>query len=127
VQLGTLGEVVFETSAEAVLTWVRWRETHEARYAAQDVIDESQILQFLGTNLVTIDLTVDLKRGLCDPEAELNRLKEMVLSGEAAPLVINGRFLGDFVVERAVCERRISDQRGRLITAQVDLSLREYK
>lgn len=125
-RVGAFGEVVFRAKPDDTLTFQKFTETHPANYAQHDVLDSKARLQFMGVGLADRGLSIDLIRGLCDPEKERARLISMRDSGKAYALVIGSYPHGEFVLEKLVVTRKITGPSGILVSATVELTLLEY-
>ena len=124
-QLGSFGPLVFEVSAEKMRTWRQWRETLEARYGEHDVLDGTQKDQFLGVNLRGRRIRLTLVRGLTEPEDDITTLENMLKAGEAYPLITGSKVHGNFSLRSMDVEREMTDNKGRLIIAEVSLEVKE--
>ncbi len=121
-RMGNFGPVVFETSSSRVRNWERISETYRARFAVHEVVDGCPVRQYLGEGLAEASITVRLNRAFCDPEAEIAELKSLV-NGKAYPLVVGEDVLGEFVLEEANITRERSTNRGKILSAEVELKL----
>ena len=121
-RMGNFGPVVFETSSSKVKNWERISETYRARFAVHEVVDGYPVRQYLGEGLAEVSITVRFNRAFCDPEAEIAELKGLV-DGKAYPLVVGEDVLGEFVLEEADIVRERSTNRGKILSAEVELKL----
>jgi len=125
-ELGAFGPVVFETSVVMVRTFESLREDRCARYATHDVLNLEQKLQFLGLKLVRVELLMRFHQRFCSPQDELDTLRRALAEHLAYPLVIGGKNLGDFVLEEVGTTWRHLTDKGYLLHASAQVSLREY-
>jgi hypothetical protein len=125
--IGAYGPVVFQTSLKFIRTFQRLREERRAIYATHDVLSLEQKLQFLSLELARVDLEMEFHHVFCVPQDELARLRGVLESHESHPVVIGGVNLGDYVLEsiRATWEK--VSNKGYLLLAGAECSLREYR
>ena len=101
------------------------------QYATHDILNGGQVLQFMGRELETIDLSIHLSSDLLqpmgkNPRIELELLGLLAAQGTAQTLIIGLLPVGRFVIEDiSETWKRIS-HRGALTAADVDLKLKEY-
>ena len=125
--IGAFGPVVFQTSMKFIRTFQRLREERRAIYATHDVLSMEQKLQFLSLELARVDLDMEFHHVFCVPQDELYRLRDVLESHAAHPVVIGGTNLGWFVLEaiRATWEK--VSNKGYLLLAGAECSLLEYR
>lgn len=125
--IGTFGDIVFETSADKVRTFDGLQRSGEARYAEHAVQGDKPRLEFLGDGLdeVTLPIRLDAALGLI-PIEEIESLRRLRASGEVRALIIGGRNQGNFVLKGAEETWQTVDNEGRLWVAGVTLKLKEY-
>ncbi len=126
-QLGSFGEIVFETSADRIRTWQQMSRKGSARFAEHVVAEGKPRLEFLGPGLeeLTLSVRLDAQLGL-DPETELGSMREIRDAGQEKTLVIGGKVVGKFVLEEIGEEHKRHDGSGGLLLAEVTLKLKEY-
>lgn len=125
-QVGALGEVVFEVSADMVRTWESLKRDGEARWAEHEVLDLKQRLQFVGLDLETVDLSIKLVAPWCEPLNELKKLRELRDSGKHHKLVIGQSLFGNYVVKRLSEDWTRTDGGGAPLVIACSLQLQEY-
>lgn len=125
--IGTFDKLVFETSASKILTFADFERRGTATFAEHTVISGKPRLEFTGDNLDQVSFTVrlDLHLGV-DPAEQIKKVREMKSAGKPGTLIIGGVPLGDFVIINLSEKWQEIDNRGRLILAYLDLSLKEY-
>lgn len=98
-QVGSLGDVVFETSAEKVLTPSSFGVNRSARYEDHQVQGELARPEFLAPELATFDLTVSLRADMgVNPAETAARISRYCKQGEVIRLIIAGYNLGKVTV-----------------------------
>ncbi|MCP4747973.1 MAG: phage tail protein [Desulfobacteraceae bacterium] len=125
--MGTFGKIVFETSSEKVLTFDGFERQTKARFASHTVIGQKPVLEHLGTDLdqISMNILFDAFLGV-NPLEQINALREMISYGEEQNLVINDEKIGKFVIESMNENWKAVDNKGRLLAAQVSITLKEY-
>ena len=124
--IGTLGNIAFEVSADKIRTFQQLQRNGSVRYQKHDVISTKPTLEFVGADLDEIPLTVrlDVTKGV-KPLQEITAMRDSMNNGNRLTLVIGGNVFGDFVIEKITDTWERVDNRGRLLIATVNLSLRE--
>lgn len=119
----TLGDIAFDIRTPAV---TRAELTSGWQFAEHALIGRSPRLQFTGPKLRELTLTVGLTRALGDPEDELAKLRAAANSQQVLAFVWgHGAKVGDFVIEAMTTRVLTTQADGRLIEAEVDLTLKE--
>jgi phage protein U len=127
--LGTFGDIVFEVSDERVKTFDGYNRQGQARYASHEVLGRKPILEYLGAALDQVSFSMKLNAGLgVNPVEELAKLRKMLNGGQAARLVIGGKPQGEdkWVLESLSETYDYLDNKGNVIVATVNLTLKEY-
>ena len=121
--IGTLGtKIVFEVSAEQVLTFESLSREVAGRWAAHEILGAKPKTEYLGPAAQTASLTIRLSAALgVKPRA-------MLESGDAEYLIIGGKMIGRnrFYIESASESWDRIYSRGELAAASVTLNLGEY-
>jgi phage protein U len=127
--IGTLGNIVFETSSERLRTIDGMKRSGSARWATHDIMANKPVLEFLGPDVeqISFSMRLDVFLGI-NPTTELEVLREMRGTGEAAQLILNGRPITEhkWVIENLSENWERIDNQGRLLVATVEISLKEY-
>lgn len=125
--IGLLGTVVFEVSSDYVKTFDDFsRETH-ARYAKHDVLGVKPIKQFLGPDLDKIKFKIKLSAAFgVNPAQEIKTLRSYMTKGEAVTLVVGNKSLGKYTIESINEAWTVIDNKGNIVTAEIDIELEEY-
>ena len=128
--IGTLGtKIVFEVSAEQVLTFESLSREVAGRWAAHEILGAKPKTEYLGPAAQTASLTIRLSAALgVKPRAMLEIIEEMAESGDAEYLIIGGKMIGRnrfYIVSASESWDRIYS-RGELAAASVTLNLGEY-
>lgn len=84
-------------------------------------------LQFMGDTLDEIRIELSFHQQFCNPEYELQRLKEAKEAHQAMALVLgNGDYKGWFVLAELNTRSKQTDNKGSLIALEADILLREF-
>lgn len=125
--IGSLGNVPFEASTDKIRTFTNFSRSGTSRWADHPRLGKKPKLEFIGpdSDAVSFSVRLDITHGI-DPERELVGLRSARDEGRVLPLVMGGKFLGDFVIDTLTENHRHYTNKGLLLVAAVDLSLREY-
>lgn len=124
--IGTFGNVIFEVSASQQRTFTDFKQRKSAKFASHDVLDEKQVLQFLGLNLKELSFRMRFDARWLSPEEEMQKLENMLNTGNAYRLIIGGQVLGKFVIEEINETWKYVDGKGRLLWAEAEIKVKEY-
>lgn len=125
--IGTLGNIVFETSASKIRTFDEFKRKGSATFSEHAVLNGKAKLQHLGTSLDEISFSITLNVALgINPKAEIKKLQEIKNAGNENQLIIGKDVLGRFVLTELSESWDKIDNQGNLLLARVDLSLKEY-
>jgi phage protein U len=130
--IGSLGGVVFEVSSERVKTFQDLKFQYSMKYAQHDIHGGVGLLELTGRAPATCSLKILLDSALgVDPKDELKELLEIMLKGAAVGFILDGSPQalergGQWVIESATETWKVVDHTGKMISAEVDLQLKEY-
>lgn len=127
--IGQLGDIEFEVSSDKVLTFDGLSRKSSARYAYHSRQGMKELGEFLGPSLEEISMTISLSvTGNINPNEEIKRLRELLISGEAVLFILNGEVQGDghWCVTSVSESHKLVDAQGRTLAADVQISLKEY-
>ncbi len=98
-QVGCLGDVIFEVNSARICTVSGVRFSREARYEEHQVQGAEPRPEFLAPGLGAGSLTMLLRRDLgTEPLAEVEKVRRMLTRGEVARLIIAEKNLGKWTV-----------------------------
>jgi phage protein U len=127
--IGTLGNVVFETSAEKVRTFSNFKRKNSARLATHELLGRKPVVEFIGPGIESISFTIrlDVLLGL-NPLQEAKALRDLRDKGEAVELVIGGEPVSEnlWVIEDMSEDWDCIDNQGNILVIELDISLKEY-
>jgi phage protein U len=127
--IGSLGDVVFEVSSDAVKTFDDMSVQLSAKYAQHDIHGRKGLLEFTGLAPSTLSLKIHLSAALgIVPKEELTALRDMLKAGKAVPFILDGEPQGDglWVIESLNENHKVINNAGALVLAEASLSLKEY-
>lgn len=128
--IGTLGtKIVFEVSAERLLTFENLSREISGRWTSHEILGSKPKAEYLGPAAQAASLAIRLSAALgVKPREMLETIEEMVESGSAEYLVVGGRAIGQnrFYIESASESWDRIYSRGELAAASVTLNLGEY-
>jgi len=127
-KIGSFGKVVFEVSDKRIKTPTRLEKRLYMRLAEHEIAYTKNKLEVLGEGLseVTLRIRFSVELGV-NPKEELKTLEELLTQGEAQILMLGDENLGKYVIEE-IRERVVrTDNKGNVLSAEVEIRLREYK
>ena len=127
--IGSLGSIVFEVSSRKVRTFKDLKRTTKARYAPHEVIGQKPILEFLGPDGEEITFTMQFSLSLgVEPQAEADAVRHLCEVGTAMYLVLCNTVVGanPWIIESVGESVDTVDNTGRIITTQIEVTLKEY-
>lgn len=127
--LGSLGDVVFVTSASVIRTFEDFSRSTASRWAKHEILGKKPKTEYIGPDLDTVSFKIrfDIAFGM-NPREEMNGLIELARSGKAVPLVIGGKALGVnlWVIKSVKQNWDFIDNRGNVLVGTADIELEEY-
>lgn len=125
--IGIFAGISFTVSEGQVQTFQNMSRDTSARWTSHEVIGEKPKQEFLGPDLDGGSFTLHLTawRGV-NPLQLAEQLQKFCLNGEYANLIIGGRNMGKYLIESIGETYEIITNRGEIISANVDVSLKEY-
>lgn len=128
-RIGSLGDVVFETSADGrVMAPVDFQRDSSARFEEHKVVGALPRLEFLSAELASMSLPIRLRADMgVDPAAEARKLTDMCRQGSVARLILLGHNCGDVVIESVSETWRMPAPGGKgPYILDLSLKLKEY-
>lgn len=127
--IGSLGPINFLVTSSKIRTFDNFTRSSSSRYAEIDVMGKSPVLQHIGPGLDDIGFTMrfDYLFGL-NVRWEVSRLSTLQREAKPHALVIGGLPIGRYrwVIESHEQVWEKIDAKGRLLTADIDIRLKEY-
>lgn len=127
-QIGSLGEVVFEASSGRVLTPTEFQVDCAARFEEHKVVGAPPRLEFLSAELTGMSLPIRLRADMgVNPATEAEKLSALCREGKVVRLILAGRSQGDVVIESVTQTWRLLSPNGKgPYLLDLDIKLKEY-
>ena len=124
--IGSLGTIIFQVSAEQILTFDGYGTELSTRLSEHNVIGAKPKVEVLGVGLIDkkLDILLDASLGV-KPADEIEKINKMIIAGKRQPLILGGNPKGYWIIEKASIEDKRITNVGVSTTAQVALSLKE--
>lgn len=125
--VGSFGSIAFSISENRILTFDDFNRQRSASFNEVARVNDKPTLQFGGVNLDKISMKVYLSSFLgVEPYLEMKRFRKILEEGKEQPLMIGTELIGRFVLESIDESWDIIDNKGRLKTVGLSISLKEY-
>ena len=129
-KVGAFGnQLVFRVSDRMVLTFKNLKREVKANWGSMDRIGQKPISFFQGPDLqsVTLEIVLDASLGI-RPRKILNKISQMVETGQAETLIIGRQRVGSgkWVITKCSETWDVILQKGELYRATLSLTLQEY-
>ena len=120
-QLGTVRFELLETPES-----VRQRDKWD--YVEHKVLDEKSHLQKMGKSLQELTLKIKLSTSFgTDPKEMLSSIYENAKKEEPLPFILgDGTIIGKYVIEEITKEWKRTDNKGRLLSVELEIKLKEW-
>jgi phage protein U len=120
-QLGTIRFELLETPES-----VRQRDKWD--YVEHKVLDEKSHLQKMGKSLQELTLKIKLSTSFgTDPKEMLSIIYENAKKEEPLPFILgDGTIVGKYVIEEITKEWKRTDNKGRLLSVELEIKLKEW-
>ena len=128
-QIGYLGEVVFEVSEKTVKTFKEFEWGGSARIQTHNRHLDNALQEFVGIDPDTFSFSFTLSKYLgVDPMTDIAKIFTYERTGMPVPLVIGKRPYGKYkwLVKSHKAKGKRFDGEGNLVSADVSVSLTEY-
>lgn len=128
-QIGCLGDIAFQVSADTVRTISDMTWSGSANYATHSRHLTDALVEFTGLapDAISFDVTLSAYLGV-SPMADVVKIWDYERSGRALPLVLGSKAYGKYrwVIKSHKIKMQTFDGHGNLTSATVSLSLTEY-
>ena len=126
--IGALGDIAFEASVFKILTFDKLKRSGNARWSEHSIIGEKPKLEFLGPGLEEISFEVHFNTLFnVSPEIQIEKLRTYRDTGEVLTFVMGNKMVGKYVIQGVDETHTAYNQNGKLIKANVNISLKEYE
>lgn len=127
--IGCFSDIVFEVSDEKIYTFGNFKLNASARYNSHEIIGEKPVTEYVGPNLKSISLTINLNGNYgVSPIDEMYKWIDLAETGEADYLVIGRDVMGDdkWVVKSVSETWDTFFNEGELFAGKIDVTFEEY-
>jgi len=125
--VGNFGPIPFIVSAHGTRTYRDLERSRADTWAEHQVLDGPALLQRTATGLDQLRFKVRLAASLgTDPATELQLMRKFMDAGKAWPLFVSFRVIGTYVLTEVRESWNKTDALGRLISADLDCTFKEY-
>ncbi len=130
--IGSLGDIVFETSDKRILTFSNFSHSVSGRWNTTETIGGKPKKEYLGPDVQKVDFDIVLNSTFgVNPAKSIRKLECMALSKNAYPFFIGGKpvgFSAVYWIVKSVSESwDVILNDGKIVKATVTLSLEEYQ
>lgn len=128
-QVGTLGDIVFETSQEKIRTFHDMRYQGNANYAVHARHGAAGLAEYTGRDPLKMQMEIHLSRSIgVDPEKEIDEIESVTRDKKTLTLVLGGKIRGEYkwVIESYSVKANHFDRNGNIIDADISIDLLEY-
>ena len=127
-QIGSLGEVVFEASSRKLVSPSAFTASYEVRYADHEVLGSPDVTEYLAPKPAEVTIQIRLYSSMCDIDEAMGHLTDYMAGGAAVQLIFCGRDFGQYTIRKM--EETIAPQlKDRNLTpsyVDLQLTLKEY-
>jgi phage protein U len=128
-RIGSFGGVTFEVSTKKVLTFSGLSRGGSARWGIHDINLKKPMPEFLGPGQENISFKIKLNalHGV-NPEAELNKLRTFRDTGKVSSFILGTKPISSsyWYIDDISEEYKTIDGKGRLISVEATITLKEY-
>lgn len=127
--IGYFGEIIFEVSANKILTFSNFTISESVELEEHKRIGQKPRIEFLNDGLADVSFTMELNINLgVNPKVILKQLDEYKSNGLAQILVLGGEVIGKdrFIISSLSKEYSTIYNNGVLASCKVDIKLKEY-
>jgi phage protein U len=128
-KFATFGDITFEVSPKKIYTFDEFTRSGSARWASHEIINKKPMPEFLGPEQdeITFLIRLSIMHGV-DPRKELDKLRMFKDTGKTAPFIIGSAPISNsyWYIESLKERHKTYDSKGQLITAEAELTLKEY-
>ncbi len=128
-QVGVLGDIVFQVSSNVIKTFDNLQWSGSARYSEHNRHLTNALTEFTGIDPDTMSFDMELSTYLgVDPMTELVKIWTYERSGKPLTFVVGERAYGKYkwTIERHKIRMKTYDKRGNVTGVSVSIDLLEY-
>lgn len=126
--IGSFGKMIFEVSEQRVRNFKNLKRDVTARYATHEVINAKPRLEFLGVGLENASFAIELNQTLgIQVSNSIKEWEKLCQSAAVSKLVLGGEVIGSrWVILSVSTGYNIISNRGKILSATLDISLQEF-
>lgn len=128
-KIGSFAGVTFEVSSNKILTFEQFARSGDARWSNHEINLKKPMPEFMGPNLETLSLSIRLNahQGV-NIESEIAKLRTFRDQGKVGTFVLGTKPITSnyWYIESLSESYRNIDGKGRIISAEVNLTIKEY-
>lgn len=128
-KIGAFGDIAFEVSDRVIRTFKELQRSNQARWAVHEVLAGRPVAEFIGPGQKEITMPIRLNAlflGGKTIEEEIKAIERLVDEGSVSTLVIADAVVGKFYVE-SIDETDIAfGGKGEILSADIELTLKQY-
>lgn len=117
----SFGDIAFE-----IFSYREHKENSQFAVSKLQTVIAPSSMQFLGSELMSLELTINFHNAFCNPTEEYEKLKELAKTGEPQKLIIAEKVLGDFVIESIDADFQQIDAFGQSVDISLNVKFTEY-
>ncbi len=117
----SFGDIIFQ-----IFSYREHKESNQYAVAKLQTIIAPSSIQFLGNELISLELAVNFHNAFCNPLEEYQKLKDIAKQGEPQKLIIAEKIIGDFVIESIDAEYQQIDAYGQPVNITLNVKFTEY-
>ncbi len=127
--LGSLGDIVFQVSSDAVRTFSNMKRSGSVKYASHQRHGTTPLIEFTGIEAEKISFDIVLSAFLgIDPDMEIEKIIDYERSAKTLPLVIASKLIGSYrwTITSHDVKPKHYGKNGKVLSATVSVQLLEY-
>ena len=130
ITMGTFGELVFQSGMKKTMMPTGFSQEVGAKWSSVETPGDIEQSEFISPQARTLKFDVQFSAGLgVIPAQMLNKVRRMVETGEHHKLILGGKPVSgrDWYIESASESWDVVTARGKIYSAKVSLSLKQYR
>lgn len=121
--------IIFEVSEHKIYNFQNFTRATKVRFAKNDVLQKKPVSEYVGSDLDTISLKIELKAELgVNPRDEVDKLIKLQRDGVIVSIILGGKPFGVYrwrISDISSVFERI-DNKGNCFAINCDISFEEY-
>jgi phage protein U len=117
----SFGDIAFE-----IFSYREHKENSQFAVSKLQTVIAPSSMQYLGNELLSLELTINFHNAFCNPTEEYEKLKELAKQGDPQKLIIAEKIIGDFVIESIDADFQQIDAFGQSVDISLNVKFTEY-